>query len=144
MIYVVQIIIALLIICFIIFSVIDIYCKIFKKESRAFVGIVISFISLLLIEKVRSYWIKNELIEHIETSKIEQEESNFSKQELSHIEIVSERIRTVDKNIYVVLMPQKDTICLKQDFQNNNKFWIHYKKYELLMLTAPIGYIIKN
>ncbi|PTT23155.1 hypothetical protein DBR28_19190, partial [Chryseobacterium sp. HMWF028] len=88
--------------------------------------------------------VKHELVENIKTSTIKQSNSSFSKRELSDIHLVSEKIRVVDKNIYIVLMPQKDTLYMNQDFHNKNKFWVHYKKYEILKITAPVGYIIKN
>ncbi|MDW9382413.1 hypothetical protein [Chryseobacterium sp. JV558] len=144
MIYIVQIIIALLIISFIIFSILEIYSKIVKKKSNAFFGMAISLILFFLIISVRNRLIKNELIENIKTSKIEQNNSSFSKKELSDIHIVSEKMRVVDKDIYIVFMPQKDTVYMKRDFHNENKFWVHYKKYETLGITAPIGYIIKS
>jgi hypothetical protein len=144
MIYIVQSIIALLIISFIISSIIYIYCKILKKESRALLVTLMSFISLMLMDRVRDHLIKNELIENIKTSKIEQGNLSFSERELSNITVVSEKIRTLDKNIYIVLMPQKDTIYMNQDFYNKNKFWVHYKKYEILQMKVPVGYIIKN
>lgn len=87
---------------------------------------------------VRNHLVKNELVENIKTSKIEQENSFFSKKELSDIHIVSEKIRVDDKDIFVVLMPQKDTLYMNQDFHDKNKFWVHYKKYEILKLTAPV------
>ena len=144
MIYIVQIIITLLIIGFIIFFILEIYYRIFKKESKAFLGIVISLSLLLLIERVRNHLIKSDIVETIKTSEIEQSNSSFSKKELSNINIVSEKRRTDETKIYVVFMPQKDTIYMKRDFHNENKFWVHYKKYEILGITVPIGYIMKN
>lgn len=44
MIYIVQLIITLLVISFFIFSIIEIYCKIVRKESRAYFGMLISLI----------------------------------------------------------------------------------------------------
>ncbi|WP_129039800.1 hypothetical protein [Chryseobacterium sp. CH21] len=88
--------------------------------------------------------VKNKLVENIKTSKIEQSNSSFSKKELSDIHIVSEKMRVVDKDIYIVLMPQKDTLYMNQDFNDQHKFWVHYKKYEILKITEPVGYIIKN
>jgi hypothetical protein len=127
----------------VIFSVFEIYCKILKKESKAYFGMVISFILFSLIINVRNHLIKKELVEKIKYSKIEQENSTFSKEELSNINIVGEKIRIIDKDIYVILMPENDTIYMNRDFHNKNKFWVHYKKYEFLKMTAPIGYIIK-
>ncbi|PRB05989.1 hypothetical protein CQ046_02090 [Chryseobacterium sp. MYb7] len=144
MIYIVQLIIALLIISFFVFSIIEIYCEIVKKSSKAFFGMLISLILFFLMITVRNHLVKNELVENIKTSKIEQSNSSFSKRELSDIHIVSEKMRVVDKDIYIVLMPQKDTLYMNQDFHDKNKFWVHYKKYEILKITAPVGYIIKN
>lgn len=144
MIYIVQIIIALLIISFFVFSIIEIYCEIIKKSSWAFLGMLISLILFFLMITVRNHLVKNELVENIKTSKIEQKNSFFSKIELSNLHIVSEKMRVVNKNIYIVLMPQKDTLYMNQDFHDKNKFWVHYKKYEILKITAPVGYIIKN
>ncbi|WP_449397542.1 hypothetical protein [Chryseobacterium wanjuense] len=144
MIYIVLFIIIALIISFIIFSIIEVYSKILKKESKAFFGMVISFISFFLMMKLRNHLIKNELVENIKIAKLEQENSAFSKEELSNITIVEEKIRAEDTDIYVILLPRKDTIYLNRDFHNKNKFWVHYKKYEVLKLTAPIGYITKN
>ncbi|MBE4948103.1 hypothetical protein [Chryseobacterium culicis] len=144
MIYIVQLIITLLVISFFIFSIIEIYCKIVKKESRTYFGMLISLILFFLMITVRNHLVKNELVKNIKASKIEQGNSFFSKNELSDIHIVSEKMRVVDKDIYIVLMPQKDTLYINQDFHDKNKFWVHYKKYEILKLTAPIGYIIKN
>ncbi len=144
MIYIVQIIIALLIISFFIFSIIEIYCEIIKKSSWAFLGMLVSLILFFLMITVRNHWVKNELVENINASKIEQSNPSFSKKELSNIHIVSEKMRVTDKDIIVVLMPQKDTLYMNQDFHDKNKFWIHYKKYEILKITAPVGYIVKN
>ncbi|KAA2223923.1 hypothetical protein [Chryseobacterium sediminis] len=144
MIYIVQIIIALLILSFVIFSFVEIYCKIVKKESRTYWIMLISFALFFLMITVRNHLVKNELVENIKTSTIDQSNSFFSKRELSDIHIVSEKIRVVDKDIYIVLMPQKDTVYMNQDFHDKNKFWVHYKKYEILKITAPVGYIIKN
>ncbi|MBB6331008.1 hypothetical protein HNP24_001958 [Chryseobacterium sediminis] len=144
MIYIVQIIIALLILSFVIFSFVEIYCKIVKKESRTYWIMLISFALFFLMITVRNHLVKNELVENIKTSTIDQSNSFFSKRELSDIHVVSEKIRVVDKDIYIVLMPQKDTLYMNQDFHNKNKFWVHYKKYEILKITAPVGYIIKN
>jgi hypothetical protein len=144
MIYIVLFIIIALTISFIIFSIIEVYSKILKKESKAFFGIVICIISCFLMMKLRNHLIKNELVENIKIAKLEQENSAFSKEELSNITIVEEKIRAEDKDIYVILMPKKDTIYLNRDSRNKNKFWVHYKKYEFLKLTAPIGYITKN
>lgn len=144
MIYIVQLVIALLIMSFFIFSIIEIYCKIAKKESKAYFGMLIGFVLVLPIGKVRNHLIKNELVENIKKSTIEQNNSCFSKRELSDIHIVSEKMRAVDKDIFVVLMPQKDTLYMNQDFHDKNKFWVHYKKYEILKITAPVGYMIKN
>ncbi|MEJ5049651.1 hypothetical protein WH221_07410 [Chryseobacterium culicis] len=144
MIYIVQLIIALLIISFFVFSIIEIYCEIVKKRCKAFFGMLISLILFFLMITVRNHLVKNELVESINTSKIEQDNSSFSKRELSDIHIVSEKIRVADKNIFVVLMPQKDTLYMNQDFHDKNKFWVHYKKYEILKITAPLGYIIKQ
>ncbi|WP_433631367.1 hypothetical protein [Chryseobacterium cucumeris] len=144
MIYIVQLIITLLIISFFVFSIIEIYCEIVKKSSWAFLGMLISLILFFLMIIVRNHMVKNELVKNINASKIEQKNSLFSKRELSDIHLVSEKMRVVDKDIYVVLMPQKDTLYMNQDFHNKNKFWVHYKKYEILKFTAPVGYIIKN
>ncbi|MDR4953930.1 hypothetical protein REB14_17250 [Chryseobacterium sp. ES2] len=144
MIYIVQLIIALLIISFFVFSIIEIYCEIVKKSSKAFFGMFISLILFFLMITVRNHWVKNELVENINASKIEQSNSSFSIKELSNIHIVSEKMRVTDKDIIVVLMPQKDTLYMNQDFHDKNKFWVHYKKYEILKFTAPVGYIIKN
>lgn len=144
MIYIVLFIIIALTISFIIFLIIEVYSKILKKESKAFFGMVISFISFFLMMKLRNHLVKNELVENIKIAKLEQENSAFSKEELSNITIVEEKIRAEDKDIYVILMPKKDTIYLNRDSRNKNKFWVHYKKYEFLKLTAPIGYITKN
>lgn len=144
MIYIVLFIIIALIISFIIFSIIEVYSKILKKESKAFFGIVICIISFFFMMKLRNHLIKNELVENIKIAKLEQENSTFSKEELSNITIVEEKIRAEDTDIYVILMPKKDTIYLNRDSRNKNKFWVHYKKYEFLKLTAPIGYITKN
>lgn len=144
MIYIVQLIIALLIISFFIFFIIEIYCEIVKKNSWAFLGMLLSLILFFLMITVRNHLVKNELVENIKTSKLEQKNSFFSKRELSDIHLVSEKMRVVDKDIYIVLMPQKDTLYMNQDFHNKNKFWVHYKKYEILKFTAPVGYIIKN
>ena len=144
MIYIVQLIITLLIISFFVFSIIEIYCEIVKKSSWAFLGMLIILILFFLMITVRNHMVKNELVKNINASKIEQKNSLFSKRELSDIHLVSEKMRVVDKDIYVVLMPQKDTLYMNQDFHNKNKFWVHYKKYEILKFTAPVGYIIKN
>lgn len=88
--------------------------------------------------------IKNELVKNIKHSKIEQKDSAFSKEELSDITLSDERKNTIDKDIYLILLPEKDTIYLNQDSRNRNKFWIHYKKYEILKNTASIGYIMKK
>jgi hypothetical protein len=143
MIYIVQFIAIALIISFVASSVIEIYKKTFKKESKAYFGMIISLILFYLIMNVRNRLIKKELVENIKYSRIEQKNSTFSKEELSDINIVEEKIRTIDKDIYVILMPEKDTIYMNQDFHNENKFWVHYKKYEFLKMTTPIGYIIK-
>lgn len=105
---------------------------------------IASFVLFTLMIIIRNHLIKNELVENIRKSKIEQNDSFFSKKELSDIHIVSEKMRIVDKNIYIVLLPEQDTIYLNQDFNNKNKFWVHYKKYEVLKYKAPVGYIIKN
>jgi len=143
MIYIVQFIAIALIISFVASSVIEIYKKILKKESYAYFGMIISLILFFLIMNIRNHLIKKELVENIKYSKIEQKNSTFSKEELSNINIVEEKIRTVDKDIYVILMPEKDTIYMNRDFYNKNKFWVHYKKYEFLKLTAPVGFITK-
>ncbi|QBA21505.1 hypothetical protein EU348_09965 [Chryseobacterium indologenes] len=115
-----------------------------KRSSWAFLGMLISLILFFLMITVRNHRVKNELVENIKTSKIEQSHSSFSKRELLDIHLVSEKMRFVDKDIYIVLMPQKDTLYMNQDLNNKNKFWVHYKKYEILKFTAPVGYIIKN
>ena len=144
MIFIVQLILTLLIINFIISSIIVIYCKIFKKETKAFFGMVISLVALVFITKIRNHLVKNELVKDIRHSKVEQKNSAFSKEELTNITTSDERHRKVDKDIYLVLLPSKDTICLNQDFKDDHKFWIHYKKYEFLKITASVGYILKN
>ncbi|WP_288376411.1 hypothetical protein, partial [uncultured Chryseobacterium sp.] len=96
MIYIVQLIITLLVISFFIFSIIEIYCKIVKKESRTYFGMLISLILFFLMITVRNHLVKNELVKNIKASKIEQGNSFFSKNELSDIHIVSEKMRVVD------------------------------------------------
>lgn len=144
MIFIVQCMVTLLIITFFIFSIIVIYSKILKKESKAFFGMMISFILLLGVTKMSHHLIKNELVKNIKHSKIEQKDSAFSKEELSDITVSDERKNTIDKDIYLILLPEKDTIYLNQDARDRNKFWIHYKKYEILKNTASIGYIMKK
>ncbi|KIC63743.1 hypothetical protein [Chryseobacterium taiwanense] len=144
MIYVVLFIIAILTVSFIIFSIVGIYCKIIKKESKAFLGMVMSLILLFLMMNVRNHLVKNELVKNIKTATMIQKSSNFSKKELVNIHFASEKIRVIGSDIHVVLLPRKDTVYLNQDLRNRNKFWIHYKKYEFLKLTAPIGYIMKE
>ena len=138
MIYIVEFIVTALIISFVVFSIIEFYNKIFKKESNAYFGMIISFILFFLVMKIRNHLIKNELVENIKFSKIEQKNSDFSKEELSNVTFADEKIRTMDKDIYVILLPEKDTVYVNQDFHNRNKFWVHYKKYEFLKLQCPL------
>ena len=144
MIYIVESVVTFLFISFFIFTVINVYCKIVKRESKAFLGAIISLIAFFSMMELRNHLIKQELVKDIIASKIQQPNSNFSKRELSDIHISSEKMRVVDEDINIILLPRKDTVYLNQDFYHKNKFWIYYKKYEILGLTAPVGYIIKN
>lgn len=136
--------IMLLVITFAISAVIEIYSKIFKKESKAFYVMVLSMILLLLLTSLSNRLVRNEIIKHLKTEKIIQGNPVFSKEELSDIHISDEKKMTIGPAINIVLLPRRDTLYLNQDFRDRNKFWIHYKKYEILKLTASIGYIIKK
>ncbi|WP_294298882.1 hypothetical protein [uncultured Chryseobacterium sp.] len=134
----------LLIITFAISAVIEMYSKIFKKESKAFYVMVLSMILLLPVTSLSNCLVRNEIIKHLKTEKIIQGNPAFSKEELSDIHISDEKKMTIGPDINIVLLPRHDTLYLNRDFRDRNKFWIHYKKYEILKLTASIGYIIKK
>jgi len=144
MVYVLKLMIILLIITFTISAVIEIYSKIFKRESKAFYVMVLSMILLLPVTSLSNHLVRNEIIKHLKTEKIMQGNPVFSREELSDIHISDEKKMTVGPAINIILLPAQDTLYLNRDFRDRNKFWIHCKKYEILKLTASIGYIIKK